>query len=311
MAFMISACGEDDTPMDDEMEDEMEEMEEDDEENEEVINEVGCLYQIEGDCAQLEDHATITMLKDRSCIGYCVMGKFVTECNSININGENLSPEAYLSHFFEDDSSVNDSITSLSVMVHEATHKNAWTVNGLSAAWFLHECDQFGTVHFTETFMSRELVDLIPDDHMTLRFGTYINSSSDLSSTQSKGVFGLLGEFSAYYSGILAAYEFAPDPLASQGFLRSQMQAFHEFRYYIALYMIHAETNHPSIYAEIMANDDFRQNFAAVYYRYENLVEEFLATGAKLDIDPNDNIFNIIETCETSEYLTMFDLLLP
>jgi hypothetical protein len=193
-------------------------------------------------------------------------------------------------------------INSLSTAVHEMNH--AYT--GLCAYRHLktigvdenYECyyldgGKYMIVKLTETFPVTKMSSQVSKKLRTLRYETYMGKPMKFQSTQTSGVYGLLNEFNAYYQGCKTTYnlyDYYRDEtegkvsdwqLWMQDFDGS-FYAYAEFRYYILLYLIHAEKNEKEIYEDIIQNAEFKQVFNYVDKAFSQLIADYQTRRAKL-----------------------------
>jgi len=266
---------------------------------------------IEGECADLINHPTMLYLKENSWDGYCIMKRYLEKCSpTTNISGNVLTNQQYLEYFFRDATEFNDSLRALSVLVHEATHSVSYS-NLFKVLKGYFDCDRTIDIDVTNTFPSNELTAVIDENHRTFRFDTYVIGLSEIQSTQTKGVYGLLNELNAYYMGSRTQYDFkAKYTNNSIGRIFSGMQAYYEFKYFILTYLLYAKENHPQVYLGIVNNTAFKEAFNTINKSYEELTKQYIADGNQLPHSPtNQNLKNVIDKLGTMEYFDQLEAL--
>lgn len=141
----------------------------------------------------------------------------------------------------------------------------------------------------TECFPSREFAhSAITALQTAPRFSTYVTSKVPDLGTQAFGIYGLLDEFNAYYSGSRVACDLVqhflktPQSLGAGavwvkqlGSASGMLVPHQEFRGYIFSYLAFAEKAHPEIYKEILGNETFITGFRAVDSAFQALAAEF------------------------------------
>ncbi len=271
-----------------------------------------CFQEVTGDCAELSEHPTMINLSNESCSGFCIMKRFLESCpDDININGQDLSPAGYLSIFFNNPNFGFDDVIATNVLVHESMHSLAYTEsNGSDDLYVMLDCDVDWHVEMTNTFPSNELIAVIDSTLRTSRFDGYIDAST-FHVTQTRGVYGLLNEFMSYYQSGLATFEMAKsnnlfiDPDLAILYSINASIPYYEFKYWILTYLIHAEDNYPSIYNEIMANENFKESFISIESEFREVVDKISLFADPLSASSEVNTNNIITEMETDAYFEM------
>lgn len=120
---------------------------------------------------------------------------------------------------------------------------------------------------FTKT---EEMAKQIPPQLRTFRYGEYVAPGAD-PDANTKGVFGLLNEFTAYYWGLetmnsLAQFLIDSDAGASAWrpyvtSIGNDLTAYAEFKYWTLRYMLYIKSANPSLYQKILDN----KNYCAAY----------------------------------------------
>ena len=180
------------------------------------------------------------------------------------------------------------------VMVHETMH-------GLSRLLASTRSEKIGSlvvrpevgrdllVLSTEIFPSRAFASsAIPALQKSPRFANYITSKEPSLGTQVSGVYGLLDEFNAYYSGSRVACDLVghflkkPESLGNGpawvkqlGSASGMLLPHQEFRGYILSYLAFAEKHHRKIYEEILSNETFIRGYRAIDSAFETLAKDF------------------------------------
>ncbi len=133
-------------------------------------------------------------------------------------------------------------------------------------------------------FPSRELISDIPKNLRSFRFDTYING---VTSTQGKGIIGLLNELHSYYLeskfcfDMLEPYKIAEGSDAS-GFFewvrhsQSKMTALFEFDFFIREYLLHMKRKYPAEYKALRNYRPFAEAYNAIRTSYEELINQYL-----------------------------------
>jgi hypothetical protein len=134
-----------------------------------------------------------------------------------------------------------------------------------------------------KTFPARELTNFIPSELRTSFFKIYIAPSSDNQATQNTGIFGLLGEYSAFFQD--ASFSFAlfdyfnglnnPNEKDWQTFLwgiSTVHESYSQFRFWILSYLLYAKKEHPSVYEDILSNSGFKYAFSEIDKRFTALI---------------------------------------
>jgi hypothetical protein len=221
------------------------------------------------------------------------------------------------------DSAIDTVVTYMTTGVHEMTHG----YNGRMGFQLLAERDlSYGDgamafpigeapqlVRFTPTFPSIELASTFPGDVHTFRYEGYIDPAQPTLGTQRYGVYGLLDEYVAGYTGMRTTVDFWPwvrdeAPVDAQLIINYAVMIddilgeYAEFRLFILHYMLHARDNHPDVYEAVLANDDFRAAFVAVDDAFGQLAADAralepevwaLAVSRGVRIDKVDGVLRI------------------
>lgn len=137
-------------------------------------------------------------------------------------------------------------------------------------------------------YRSTELNQVVPKawQEKIFRYSNYVGDGDPVIS-QSRGIYGLLDEFGAYYHGTkadldLLGYYQALYPLADVDnwvkYLsnpQSTLQAYYAFRLFISWYLLHAQDQHPDVYSDCMENQALRVAFTLLDHRFGQLVERY------------------------------------
>jgi len=153
------------------------------------------------------------------------------------------------------------------------------------SVYFLSSDEEYVVKH-SKTFPSKEFAKEIPKDYQTLRYKTYINTSTKNLGTQQKGIYGLMDEWTAYYNGFKTTVLNFPEykKLANRDagkYLKymehasSHKVAYLEFKYYILHYLYFARNKHLDIYREVINNQQFIKAYSAVNLAYANIISDY------------------------------------
>ena len=197
-------------------------------------------------------------------------------------------------------------VSSLGTVVHEMTHvytsrlpykilqDNQQEPKPKEKYMVIHlKGDENVLIKQTETFPSRKLTEVIPEQLRTFRFNTYIKTINPILGTQQSGVYGLLDEFSAYYHDCQTSYELygyymnetqksPQDYIDYVSDINSTFYAYAEFKHYILTYLIHAQSQYTSIYQDIMANDPFKKAFLATEVQFAQLIQDHFTRNEEI-----------------------------
>lgn len=271
-----------------------------------------CQENIEGDCSHLSKHSVMSFLSANSCDAYCIMKNFVEDCPAETyINGEILDTEEYLDFFYTDESLNLDSVIATNVLVHEAMHHLIVSEIPFSDnSFFILNCDQTWIVTETSTFPCNELIDVIDENNRTPRWDGYI-ASGPTQSTQTRGIYGLMGEFNSYYQGGKAILDLAKNKNETDNiiYVLNAIVPYYEFKFWILNYLLFAEENYPSVFLGIMNNENFKESFLAIEIAFADVVEEL-----SVDIDPlnsaaSKTVKNVAEKMTTIPFSEMMERL--
>ena len=174
----------------------------------------------------------------------------------------------------------------LDTAIHETFH-NFCSYNFYTQAHYLGE-GRYVLVPETDTYRSQEMAETIPEELRTFRYDPYVGADSDGLASNENGIYGLLNEFNAYWTGMrhnvsMFDYYCAQDhsfTAWSEYFngCENNRQAYSEFRYYILTYLLYARENYPNIYHRIMNNDALRYAFRVVDYTFRKDIEQYEST---------------------------------
>lgn len=179
----------------------------------------------------------------------------------------------------------NSLVLGMETAVHEGTHVVTRTPGRAKEYAYYINPGETIVVPITETFPSKELVAVIPENLRTFRFKTYIEAPISDTATQSEGIYGLLDEFNAYYQGLFAACDlfpyykeniFSPNFMTYFEFLRAVYAdyfAYYEFKFFIETYLIYAQKKYPAAYGKIMGNRNFISVFRKLDAAWIGLLE--------------------------------------
>lgn len=276
------------------------------------IDPVTCFENITGSCNYLSEDETMLFLSRHSCSGYAVMKKFLEDCpDETYINNYILTPTQYLNFFYSDPDLNFDTITATNVLVHESMHHVSYSeADGPLDLFVMLNCDESWQVEMIPTFPCEELSDVIAEDHRTQRYDTYIEAGPT-HVTQTRGIYGLLNEFCAYYQSANAVLEVGQskgvltDPIASTVHSINTVIPYYELKYWILTYLIYAEDNHPLDFQTAMENDALKQSFIALDTEFESVITNMTFYSDPLDGSGVEELQNVINTLETTPYVNM------
>ena len=161
-------------------------------------------------------------------------------------------------------------------------------------------------------FPTEDAAKLFPEHLRTFRYDTYVSEGAT-SSSNVKGIYGLLNEYSAYCWGLnhtISLYPyFKNQPMSTElwySFYRSggnNLQAYSEFRFYILSYMLYAEEHEPAVYEGIMGNSALLAALQSMDARWiDTLVAyETMHTDVSSKVSPSNVVFGM--------YMSTYELL--
>ncbi|MCB9235175.1 MAG: hypothetical protein H6581_26200 [Bacteroidia bacterium] len=217
-------------------------------------------------------------------------------------------------------------------VVHELLH--GYNGQGLQSSYryFFPGPGERIQVPMTKVFSSRELSSFVPRGRQdsVFRYAIYVGGkqatakygkqeirfnnggNGDISSV-TDGLYGILEEFNAYYSGTLATWElkkYYQDTYGSENpeiwaeykhQLLGNAQAYHEFRLFMAWYLLYAKQKHPSVYAGLMENKALRKVFTQLCDRYGALLTKIEAAIPELDQLSGEDVEDILQMSGSDE----------
>jgi len=203
-------------------------------------------------------------------------------------------------------SKASEIVACLSTAVHETCHaythqmvyplleqKELTTAPGVRYSAYYIGAEETILVKHTPVFATKEMESYFPQSLRTFRFSTYIYPSQADLGAQVEGVYGLLGEFTAYYHGTKAAvdmigfYQNETTPTPENWFecfaaINSTYLSYLEFKLYILKYLLYARNNYPVIYGQIVSNREFVDAFLKIDRKFSDLLQSYFAK--QLDI---------------------------
>lgn len=191
-------------------------------------------------------------------------------------------PEWDMLYFRKDndaDSTLNDLIEDLNVVVHEACHNAHNKI--LKPAYFSYIISK--DIHIDGNYQtnkpvydSYELNNFVPDSMKKniSRFNTYLGREN------TTGIYNLMNEYVAYYQGCQAEVELKRKgiTMSSSSIKRDVVNAYYDFRLFISWYLQYAEQKHPEIYQQILENKNLRVAFSLIDQRFTELNSEVQAS---------------------------------
>lgn len=131
-------------------------------------------------------------------------------------------------------------------------------------------------------FPTSEAVSSLPTKLRTFRYDSYV-SSDGIADSNTKGAYGLLNEFAAYYSGLKLMSSLKPyftkyekgDTSWKEYYssLTNNQTAYAEFKFWTLKYMLYAKKYHPEVYNAILNDKDFCNTYTAIETRFSSLIE--------------------------------------
>lgn len=195
---------------------------------------------------------------------------------------------------FTDGETEFDLINDFSTIIHEAYHGYENYVTGEyfwdGTGYYLGDGIRIPVKH-TEVYPTPILDEFIADslkEEMNSRYEPYIIWEKMTIGSHTYGIYGLMEEMNAYYiggRGIDAAWDYllenCPDTLydcmGSTFFhsLSNDVVAYHQFKFFLAWYLEHAETHYPKVYKGILENQPFRVAFTLLDIKFQALETKF------------------------------------
>lgn len=206
-------------------------------------------------------------------------------------------PENYLT-----ENTLDAMINQLPTLVHEFNHEYTSNVyqlliknnicDGQNDYYaYLLDTTQTILVKLSKVFPSKQIYGYIQKNNLnTFRVSNYIGGNT---STQSRGIFGLLNEYNAYRLEAMCNLNLFNYYRDTQGdyknwfieYLKnteSVMTAYFEFKFFILYYLLYAKENQPKIYQDIITNSAFCKAFVLIENSFEKVVQQYIATYKKV-----------------------------
>jgi hypothetical protein len=227
-------------------------------------------------------------------------------------------------------------IEAFETVIHELLHGYNGQYREMNSVSFFTAAKQRVEVPLSEVFSSRELNKFVRKGQQdsVFRYGLYVggkpataerrtesiilnNGENDVSSIV-LGAYGLLEEYNAYYFGTLATWQLYPWYQETYGqnspeiwsdykrTLLGNVTAHHEFRLFIAWYLMYARKAHPDVYAGLMGNQVLRKTFTLLDQQYADLVELIQAVVSDLDRLGGEDFEDILSRTGTDEEIHAF-----
>lgn len=183
-------------------------------------------------------------------------------------------------------------VRKFATVVHEACHGLDFDINeqvNFTYGYFI-EPGKTMNVPIQKVYSSNELNKIIPDSIQKKihRYETYIGDKQVFLGAQKDGFYGLLEEFCAYYNGALCQFEMrswyekkygykVPEPWVSYYIqnIGSSVEAFYDFRLFMAWYLDYAKKKHPDDYKLITEDVKLKETFVLLYTRFEKLAQDY------------------------------------
>ena len=162
---------------------------------------------------------------------------------------------------------------------HGYTHNNGsldWGTGRWSELYYIGDGANI-RVFRGASFPTEEWSGSLPDHLKTFRYNTYVAPGSN-PDANTKGAYGLLNEFCAYYWGMhnqMQLYSYYTANNGGNDFrnaVQNGVQAFTEFRFYILGYLNYAKTSHNDIYQAFLNNQEFVNTYCLMERRFEHQI---------------------------------------
>ncbi len=247
--------------------------------------------------SQVSEAYVMETLRKYSPSSYFIVYQFKVNGNSISYdNSSTSSSMEHLKYCILSDT--KSFLSSISTTVHETTHALDSQIPYMFAKQGIFSFDNRGHEGFIfdqnyklaysysekSFFQSRELAKVIPLNLRTFRYDTYIESKSNIQSTQSNGVIGLMEEFNAYYHGSKVEYDLLPvyKEVYGNNFLwswssnfTSNADAFYEFDFWIKEYLLFCKTHNPKLYDALSKDENFKTIYKNIRSRFSDLILQY------------------------------------
>jgi hypothetical protein len=228
---------------------------------------------------------------------FALLSEYAKYPNATVSNGGTTISSSMKPFEFIDFTSEKTILESISTSVHETMHayngfipvikKTESSSHVFKQEGYMLDINRFKILTHVDAplFPSRDLVPIIPESLKTFRFKTYVAGIPNLTSTQSSGVYGLLDEFLAYYSGSKVIFDLKPLFLeyydSYYGFVRwstefsSNQGAFYEFDFFIKEYLLYAKKNRPQLYEQLKHDPDFCEVYQTIQLKFIELTKQY------------------------------------
>lgn len=291
-----------------------------------------CLFLMSSSAPKLSKNWVLENTKIYSPFTYTLLSEYANyPTATVSVENTTISNSMKPFEFidFTDEKSI---LQSISTSVHETMHafngfiplvkKDPRETFKMNDEGYMIGVDQFKILNHVDAplFQSKEMVVAIPESLRTFRFDTYIKGIPNMTSTQSSGIYGLLDEFLAYYSGSKVVFDLKPLFIKYYGEEAGYMQwstefssnqcAFYEFDFYVKEYLLFAKRRFPVLYDQLKADVDFREvyqtiqtKFIELTHQYEKDFDQFKALHKKANgmgvtyiySKFNEDIYNVLE----------------
>lgn len=131
-------------------------------------------------------------------------------------------------------------------------------------------------------FPTSQAVSSISSELKTFRYPEYVSATST-ADANTKGVYGLVNEFGAYYSGLRVMSSLKPyfkkydkDGTSWKSYylsLNNDRTAYAEFKFWTLKYMLYAKKNKPEVYNAILNDKNYCSAYTAIETRFAALVK--------------------------------------
>lgn len=240
------------------------------------------------------------ILREYSPTGYYILDRF-NNLPAQYIYGERLD----FMEFIEGDRPT-EVAASLNTAVHEVCHaythavalqmlaqRAAKPARGARYGAYYIGGEETILVQHTPVFAARETAGYFPEALRTFRFSTYISPSEENLGTQVEGIYGLLGEFTAYYHGTKTAVEMigffknetaqAPEDWFKYfASVNGTFYSYLEFKLYILKYLQYARDKYPAIHRQILENREFKEAFLKIERGFAETLRRYFAAKQEI-----------------------------
>ena len=166
---------------------------------------------------------------------------------------------------------------------------------------------------------TEEVTGLLPESMRSFRWKTYVSPGATTGANP-RGIYGLLGEFQAYYYGLKAVYDCFPFLKESGGYESKDFllkyigslhgsisHSYYEFKWWILLYIDYLKENKPDLYRIFLNDREMIRVFLFINDSFELLVEQLIPERVNSLIEELNTIdgyfFYLAENRENKLYI--------